>query len=50
MGDTVLDPFFGSGTTGEVAERFGRDYIGIELNEDYKPLQQQRCAQMGLGF
>jgi DNA modification methylase len=50
VGDTVLDPFFGSGTTGEVAERFGRDYIGIELNEDYKPLQQQRCAQMGLGF
>ena len=50
VGDVVLDPFFGSGTTGEVAERFGRDYIGIELNEDYKPLQQQRCAQMGLGF
>ena len=50
VGDIVLDPFFGSGTTGEVAERFGRDYIGIELNEDYKPLQQQRCAQMGLGF
>ena len=50
VGDTVLDPFFGSGTTGEVAERFGRDYIGIELNEDYKPLQQQRCAQMGLGL
>ena len=47
-GDVVLDPFFGSGTTGEVAERFGRDYIGIELNEEYKPLQHQRCAQMGL--
>ena len=47
-GDIVLDPFFGSGTTGEVAERFGRDYIGIELNEGYKPLQQKRCAQMGL--
>ncbi len=50
VGDVVLDPFFGSGTTGEVAERFGRNYIGIELNEDYKSLQQQRCAQMGLGF
>jgi len=49
-GDVVLDPFFGSGTTGEVAERFGRNYIGIELNEDYKSLQQKRCAQMGLGF
>jgi len=46
-GDVVLDPFFGSGTTGEVAERFGRDYIGIELNNDYKLLQHKRCAQMG---
>ena len=50
VGDVVLDPFFGSGTTGEVAERFGRNYIGIELNEDYKSLQHKRCAQMGLGF
>jgi DNA modification methylase len=49
-GDVVLDPFFGSGTTGEVAERFGRNYIGIELNEDYKSLQQKRCGQMGLGL
>jgi len=50
VGDVVLDPFFGSGTTGEVAERFGRNYIGIELNEDYKSLQQKRCAQIGLGL
>jgi len=50
VGDIVLDPFFGSGTTGEVAERFGRDYIGIELNEEYKPLQQKRCGQIGLGL
>jgi DNA modification methylase len=50
VGDVVLDPFFGSGTTGEVAERFGRNYVGIELNEDYKSLQQKRCAQMGLGL
>jgi len=49
-GDVVLDPFFGSGTTGEVAERFGRNYVGIELNEEYKSLQHKRCAQMGLGF
>ena len=47
-GDVVLDPFFGSGTTGEVAERFGRYYIGIEINEDYKLLQHKRCEQMGL--
>tara|TARA_Y100000310_G_C20515110_1_gene730803 strand:+ start:103 stop:1008 length:906 start_codon:yes stop_codon:yes gene_type:complete len=50
VGDVVLDPFFGSGTTGEVAERFGRNYIGIELNEEYKPLQQKRCGQIGLGL
>ena len=50
VGDVVLDPFFGSGTTGEVAERFGRNYVGIELNEDYKSLQQKRCGQMGLGL
>lgn len=50
VGDIVLDPFFGSGTTGEVSQRFGRNYIGIELNEDYKSLQQKRCGQMGLGL
>jgi DNA modification methylase len=41
-GDVVLDPFFGSGTTGEVCEQLGRRWIGIELNQDYEPLQQQR--------
>lgn len=34
-GDTVLDPFVGSGTTLEVSERLGRNSIGIELNEKY---------------
>lgn len=34
-GDWVLDPFMGSGTTGEVALRMGRRFIGIELNEKY---------------
>ncbi|HPA81489.1 MAG TPA: site-specific DNA-methyltransferase [Thermoanaerobaculales bacterium] len=47
-GDVVLDPFFGSGTTGEVAEQLGRRWLGIELNEAYAPLQQQRTAQMGV--
>ncbi len=34
-GDTVLDPFFGTGTTGAVARKLGRDYIGIERDEKY---------------
>lgn len=47
-GDTVLDPFFGSGTTGQVAEALGRHWIGIELNRDYEPLIKKRTEQMGL--
>ena len=34
-GDTILDPFCGSGTTGEVALKLDRNFIGIELNEKY---------------
>jgi site-specific DNA-methyltransferase (cytosine-N4-specific) len=34
-GDTVLDPFAGSGATGEAAEGLGRNWITIEINEDY---------------
>lgn len=44
----VMDCFFGSGTTGEVAGRLGRDWVGIELNKDYEKLQQERTAQPGL--
>ena len=47
-GGVVLDPFFGSGTTGEVAQRLGRNYVGCELNEAYKPLQKQRTQQPSL--
>uniref|UniRef100_A0A6M3J8F3 site-specific DNA-methyltransferase (cytosine-N(4)-specific) n=1 Tax=viral metagenome TaxID=1070528 RepID=A0A6M3J8F3_9ZZZZ len=47
-GGVVLDPFFGSGTTGMVAESLGRGWFGIELNPDYEPLIRQRTAQVGL--
>jgi site-specific DNA-methyltransferase (cytosine-N4-specific) len=47
-GDIVLDPFFGSGTTGEVAQKLGRRWIGCELNEQYKPLQDRRVAQTAM--
>ena len=38
----VLDPFFGSGTTGEVAMKQGKDWIGIELNEEFEKISQKR--------
>jgi DNA modification methylase len=43
-GGVVLDPFFGSGTTGSVAQRLGRKWIGCELNPSYKPLQDERLT------
>jgi len=41
-GGVVLDPFFGAGTTGLVAQNTGRNYIGIELNPEYVKIAQQR--------
>jgi modification methylase len=43
-GDTVLDPFFGTGTTGAVARRLGRRFIGIERDETYAALARERIA------
>jgi len=43
---TVLDPFAGSGTTGEVAKRLGRNYVLIELNPEYKTLIEKRLASV----
>ncbi len=40
----VLDPFFGAGTVGIVAEQHGRDWLGIELNRDYASLARARIA------
>ena len=47
-GDIVLDPFFGSGTTGWVAQRLGRKWIGIELNEEYIKIAEKRFKQQEL--
>lgn len=43
-GDTVLDPFNGSGTTGECAISHGRNYIGLELNQEYIDLTHKRLS------
>lgn len=54
-GGTVLDPFAGSGTTGVVARRFGRNFIGVELNPEYREMALERiratqpeCEQLQL--
>ena len=43
-GDLVLDPFSGSGTTGLVALKLGRRYVGIELNPEYVRMSERRMA------
>ncbi|MFO8008512.1 MAG: site-specific DNA-methyltransferase [Candidatus Brocadiia bacterium] len=48
VGDTVLDPFVGSGTTSAAAARWGRHSVGVELDPDYFRFahkRMQRCAQ-----
>ncbi|MBU0800821.1 MAG: site-specific DNA-methyltransferase, partial [Alphaproteobacteria bacterium] len=44
--DVVLDPFFGTGTTGAVAKKLGRKYIGIEREEDYIAFARQRLESI----
>ncbi len=45
VGDRVLDPFFGAGTTGVVCNALGRKCTGIEIKEDYAQLALQRLSQ-----
>jgi DNA modification methylase len=48
----VLDPFFGAGTTGVVAKRLNRKFVGIELNEEYIDIAEERLQdyEWGQGF
>jgi modification methylase len=43
-GDVILDPFFGTGTTGAVAKRLGRHFVGIEREDDYIAAATRRIA------
>jgi modification methylase len=45
-GDLILDPFFGTGTTGAVARRLGRKFIGIERETEYAKIAEARIARV----
>jgi site-specific DNA-methyltransferase (cytosine-N4-specific) len=49
-GSVVLDPFFGSGTVGEVAAVEGRDFLGLELNPEYAAIAQARLNGVAPGL
>lgn len=49
LGDVILDPFFGTGTTGAVAKKLGRDFIGIEREKEYIPHARKRIAAITTG-
>jgi site-specific DNA-methyltransferase (adenine-specific)/modification methylase len=44
--DLILDPFFGTGTTGYIAKKLKRNYIGIEINENFVKLAKQRIETL----
>jgi modification methylase len=48
-GDVILDPFFGSGTTGAVARKLGRHFIGLERDPTYASLARSRIADIAPG-
>jgi modification methylase len=45
-GDVILDPFFGTGTTGAVARRLGRRFVGLERDPDYAAIARKRIAEI----
>lgn len=50
VGDVVLDPFMGSGTTARVAQRLGRRWIGCELNPEYHAMIDRRTRERGFAL
>lgn len=50
QGGIVLDPFFGSGTTGVVALKHGRDFVGCELNPEYVEIAKRRTSAVQMQF
>jgi DNA modification methylase len=50
LGDTILDPFFGSGTTPRVCQQLGRNFIGFEINPEYVTITEQRLQKEFTGF
>ena len=49
-GGVVLDPFCGTNTTGKVAEKLGRSWIGIDIQENYKAIANRKLAQTEIGI
>jgi DNA modification methylase len=49
-GDTVLDPFCGSGTTGAVARRLGREFVGLDMSAEYLELARKRIGAVPMGM
>ncbi len=47
-GDVILDPFFGTGTSGAVAKKLGRQWIGIELDKAYVAVAEERLALISM--
>lgn len=45
-GDVVVDPFLGSGTTALAAMKLGRQFVGVEQNEEYVRLAEERIAKL----
>lgn len=45
LGETILDPFVGSGTTGISCKKYGREFIGIDLSQEYIDFARERITQ-----